>query len=119
MKIIPILCAAALALASVPAVQAEEHQPVRIQQRIIVMCVSKLPVDCNPRDAVDSIFCSDDVTYARCPQWGGRKDWAPIQESAQYRDRGFGRIVVVILVKDIDFDAFRPHRETALLKMRQ
>gem|GEM_PF-3323941 len=107
-----------MVLASLPAAQAEERLPERIQQRIILMCESKLPVDCNPRDAVDSIFCSDDVGYALCPKWSGRRDWAPIQESVQYRDRGFGRIVVVILVKDVPFDKFLPHRETAQLHMR-
>lgn len=110
-----VMMALMVLCASTAVSSAEEPRPVRIRQTIIVMCVSRLSVDCNPRDAVDSIFCSNDVYYARCPQWSGRRDWAPIQESAQYRDRGFGRMIVVILVKDIPFEAFRPHRETTWL----
>lgn len=116
MRIIPILCAAALALASFPAAQAEEDQRMVVEQTTIIMCpegVVKRQIDCTPRVARLIIVCGENVVFAPCPHWSERSTANPIQWSAQFSESGFGGARVVVVRTVVPLSNFKPYNRLA------
>lgn len=114
MRIILMLCAAALVLASLPAAQADEQGRTVVEQTTIVMCPpGGRQIDCTPKVARLIIVCAENVVFAPCPHWSERSTANPIQWSAQFSERGFGGARVVVVRTVVQWSDFNPHDRLA------